>query len=287
MCGRFTQTTPAADVALMFDAMLDPAYSSVPRYNIAPTQTAAIIRELPAREPIAKDSQSRRTQAALPGMLPTASSPASPAGNMSPEPRGNPTERVLSGLRWGLIPRWAKDIKIASSLINARAETVSEKPSFRTAFQRRRCLVPVNGFFEWQPIEQAKIKQPHYLSPSAAAVVANRGATASEHAASQPALFAIAGLWESWKSPENTWLETFCVITTTPNAVMSRIHDRMPVILPAAVWDHWLDPAVTNPAELQPLLQPCDPEWIVDTLVTTRVNNARNEGADLIAQLPA
>jgi putative SOS response-associated peptidase YedK len=179
------------------------------------------------------------------------------------QPRFNiaPTAQVLiirqveaAMVRWGLVPRWAKDPAIGAKMNNARAETVAEKPSFREAYRKRRCLIPANGFYEWK-LEDGR-KQPFYIYPAG-----------SE-------LFAFAGLWESWQSPERS-LETCAVITTQANQKMSAVHERMPVIVPPAQYAHWL-------AGAEGLLQPCPDDAIAIRRVSRAVNNARNEGAQLI-----
>jgi putative SOS response-associated peptidase YedK len=149
-----------------------------PRYNIAPTQTAAVIRQHPT-DPI----------------------------------------RKLSMLRWGLIPSWAKDSSTVASMINARSETASTKPAFSDALKHRRCLIPADGFYEWK--RSGASKQPICFE-------VNDGA-----------LFAFAGLWERWRDTTRTWLKTFSILTTTPNALTSTVHDRMPVILSPDAYDLW------------------------------------------------
>ena len=134
-------------------------------------------------------------------------------------------KRVADLLRWGLIPHWARDQAIGNKLNNARAESVAEKPSFRSAYKQRRCLIPANGYYEWQEVAGA-IKQPWYI-----------------HLKGED-LMAIGGLWESWTHPDGEILRTFCVITTSPNEVMRPIHDRMPVIIGKEYWATWLDPKV-------------------------------------------
>lgn len=162
-------------------------------------------------------------------------------------------------LRWGLVPRWAKDPAIGARLSNARAETVAEKPSFREAFRRRRCLVPASGFYEWKA--EAGRKQPYYVYPA-------RGE-----------LFAFAALWEAWHGPEGV-LESCAILTTDANAVMQTIHDRMPVIIAQRDYSRWLDCAPGR--EVRDLLGPCDPAAIAVRRVSRAVNNARNESAKLI-----
>ena len=163
-------------------------------------------------------------------------------------------------LRWGLIPRWAKDKAIGNRLINARAETVAEKPSFRSAFKQRRCLIVADGFYEWQRLDQGKTKQPYFI-----------------HLKASPP-FAFAGLWESWQDQSNGEVIDSCtILTTTPNPLMSAIHNRMPVILPPAAYAPWLDPTLADPVALAPLLRPFDAEAMASYPVSPHVNNPRHD----------
>jgi putative SOS response-associated peptidase YedK len=160
-------------------------------------------------------------------------------------------------LRWGLIPVWAKEASMGSRMINARSETAAEKPSFRTAFKRRRCLIPADGFYEWRKI--GKRKQPYHI----------------HFTAGRP--FTMAGLWESWsKGPEGT-LETFTILTTAANKAISGLHHRMPVILEGDARELWLDSSVQNPELLSSLLVPHRGASLHLTPVSTLVNNVRNE----------
>ncbi len=171
---------------------------------------------------------------------------------------------VVDELRWGLIPSWAKDTKLAASCINARSETVAIKPAFRSAFKRRRCLVPADGFFEWQP--SGKQKLPWWF-------VRRDG---------EPLLF--AGLWESWQPAENPAVheQTFTILTTTPNATASPIHDRMPVVLSADGATRWLDEA-TTPEQLAALCVPLADEALERHRVSQVVNSARNDSPECVA----
>lgn len=156
--------------------------------------------------------------------------------------RGDDGAGVLELRHWGLIPAWARDRKIAAQTINARAETVAEKPSFRVAFKSRRCLVAADGWYEW--VGPPKAKQPYMFTIDGGAP------------------FAFAGLFESWTDPASKEkVETFNIVTTEPNAVANVVHDRMPVVLPAARYDAWLD-AATPPAELLAMLAPRDIEGL-------------------------
>ena len=180
--------------------------------------------------------------------------------------RHNPKtgERALDPLRWGLVPHWAKDPKIGASLTNARAETVAEKPSFRDAFARRRCLVPVDGFYEWhRPATGAK--QPYAFAHPA------------NEAGDRPVL-ALAGLWESWRDPEGQILRTITLVTTVANGVMAPIHDRMPVILMRENWAGWLGEQAGDPAAM---MRPCADGLLDHWPVSPAVGNIRNQGAEL------
>jgi putative SOS response-associated peptidase YedK len=168
-------------------------------------------------------------------------------------------KRHLRLMRWGLIPAWAKDPAIANRLINARAETVAEKPSFRTAFKRRRCLIPASGFFEWQKTKAGK--QPFYFRPQ------------------DGGLFAIAGLWESWQD-----IETCTLLTTEANQLLEPIHERMPVLLKPEDYDQWLDLKTQGTAALQALLQPFPADQMLAYPVSKRVNNATIDDRECIAE---
>jgi hypothetical protein len=169
--------------------------------------------------------------------------------------------RVAALFKWGLIPGWAKDPAIGNKLANARGETVDEKPSFRNAFKRSRCLIPASGFYEWKTV--AGRKQPYYMHPVGAP------------------LFAIAGISERWQGPEGV-VETCAIITTGPNGVMRDIHDRMPVILAAEHHDAWLDPANQSVASLKQLIKPCADSTMAAYAVSTRVNAPKHDDAGLI-----
>lgn len=167
------------------------------------------------------------------------------------------TTRRLVQLRWGLIPSWAKDPKIGNQCINAKAETVAEKPSFRSAFKKRRCLVIATGFYEWQV--QGRTKQPMWIG------LRNK----------RP--FALAGLWEHWKPAEGEPLETCTIITTAPNDLMASIHNRMPVILAPSSYDQWLDQTFQQAEPLKALLCPFPSDELTAYPVSTLVNNPRHD----------
>ncbi|MEK7323749.1 MAG: SOS response-associated peptidase [Chloroflexota bacterium] len=163
--------------------------------------------------------------------------------------------RKLELLKWGLIPSWAKDPKIGNprSVINARGETLAEKPSFRTALKKRRCLILADGFYEWK--KEGKTKTPMFIQLKDG----------------RP--FAFAGLWEAWKSPENEWIKSCTIITTEPNSLMEKIHDRMPVILPPKAYDLWLTPGELPAEKTLPLLKPFAASQMKAVAVSTLVNN--------------
>jgi putative SOS response-associated peptidase YedK len=175
--------------------------------------------------------------------------------------------RRLDLLRWGLIPSWAKDQNIGHKLINARSETVAEKPSFRAAFRSRRCLIPADGFYEWKAA--GKTKQPiRFTRPDG-----------------KP--FGMAGLWESWTSPEGEIIETCTVLTTEANDVVGPVHHRMPVILAPPTFEQWLVEGVSDVSSLRPLLRPAPNDLLVATPVSQYVNNARHNDPQCIAPAEA
>ena len=190
--------------------------------------------------------------------------PSQPVAAVRAAPAG--TGRELALLRWGLIPSWSKDPAIGNRLINARAETAREKPSFRNAFRRHRCLIPANGFYEWQRRERGK--QPYFVRMR------------------DERLFAFAGLWDRWETPGKDVIETCTILTTTANAILAPIHDRMPVILPAGEYDRWLDPSLKDPGSLAPLLVPFPPEEMLAFPVSPRVNAPSTDDEGCIAPLP-
>ena len=197
-------------------------------------------------------------------------------GHISHAPRYNvaPTQEVLTVIndstenhaqfmRWGLIPFWAKDPSIGQRMINARAETVVEKPSFRKAFQSRRCLIAADGFFEWR--REGKFKVPTRITTKSG----------------EP--FGFAGLWETWKSPDDQLVKSCTIITTTPNALMEPIHNRMPVILSRDAEERWLDPNNSDIAELRELLVPYPAGELEAYEVSTIVNSPRYDNRECIA----
>lgn len=222
MCGRFTLITPAEALAEQFQLFEIP--SLAPRYNIAPTQPVAVVRQVPG------DGQ-----------------------------------RELVLLRWGLVPFWAKDPGIGARMINARSETVADKPAFRAAFRRRRCLVPADGFYEWQRLERGK--QPFYVRLR------------------DEKPFALAGLWEHWEGPDETTVNSCTLLTTEPNDLIRPVHSRMPVILAPKDYDLWLDPGVQKAELLRPLLRPYPSEGMLAYPVSTWVNKPKNDSPRCIEPL--
>ncbi|WP_420644005.1 SOS response-associated peptidase [Candidatus Leptofilum sp.] len=224
MCGRFALMTPTEQLAMQFDV----------------SETAV---------------------EALPPSVPRYNiAPTQPVAAIRLNENGT---RELTFFRWGLIPSWAKDIKIGSRMINARSETVAEKPSFRTAFKRRRCLIPADGFYEWQKLGSGK--QPIFIRP----------------AAGEERPFALAGLWEVWRDSDGSALQTCTILTTTPNELMAPIHNRMPVIVEREDFDLWLNPE-PNPDLGLHLLRPYPAEKMSAYPVSTIVNSPRNDVPECI-----
>jgi len=178
--------------------------------------------------------------------------------------------RVLESLKWGLVPHWAKDPSIGAGMGNARAETVADKPSFRDPFKSQRCLVPVDGFYEWQ--QSTKPKQPFYFTMK------------------DKKPFALAALWDSWKPKAGAPAEwdsiiSFTLITTTPNSIMEPVHDRMPVILDEENYDLWLNPNFRDTQILKHFLKPFPTEKMESEAVSTFVNSTKNQGSQCVEKL--
>ena len=190
--------------------------------------------------------------------------PPQPVAVVRRAERENRRELVL--LRWGLVPAWVNNPASGSRMINARAETVAEKPSFRAAFKRRRCLVPADGYYEWQT--SGGKKQPYLIRPH------------------QERPFAFAGLWERWEGTasdgENGSIESCTIITTEANQLTRPIHDRMPVILDPADYERWLDPAIEDANQLHPLLCPYQSNQLIAERVSTHVNNPRHDDPECV-----
>lgn len=173
--------------------------------------------------------------------------------------RQHPKEpvRQISTMRWGLIPHWAKDASGAASAINARSETAATKPAFRDSLRFRRCLIPADGFYEWKGTGTAK--QPFCFEVAAGN------------------LFAFAGLWDGWKDSNGNWIRTCSILTTTPNALTSAVHDRMPVILDPDAYDLWLDPGMQDVAAISEPMKPYDARLMRCYTVSSRVNHVAND----------
>jgi putative SOS response-associated peptidase YedK len=174
-------------------------------------------------------------------------------------------DREAVFLKWGLVPSWAKDVSIGAKLINARSETVTEKPSFREAFKKRRCIIPADGFYEWQRTNGKK--QPYFFRMQ------------DEHP------FGFAGLWEKWKATDGQVLETCTILTTEANEVLQPVHDRMPVILHSDDYDQWLDADLRKLDLLMELLRPYPSAGMISYPVSTQVNNTNNVGAEILTPL--
>jgi putative SOS response-associated peptidase YedK len=174
----------------------------------------------------------------------------------------NGGDHELTSLQWGLIPSWSKDSAIGYKMINARSETVHEKPSFKQAFHARRCIVPASGFYEWQKAGKEKI--PHYIHLRDGGIMS------------------LAGLWERWKTPEGKELETCTILTTAANSLVKRLHDRMPVILHRAEFDIWLDQDVDDVNRLTELFHPYPSDQLEEYVVTKDVNSTMNDSPDCI-----
>jgi putative SOS response-associated peptidase YedK len=245
MCGRYATARDPADLIEEFGvdrAVVDEQLA--PNYNVAPTDDVyAIVERLDKEQPSA------------------------------------PAERQLRVVRWGLVPSWAKDPKIGSKLINARAETLAEKPAFRKAFAVRRCLLPADGYYEWYLADEAgdlptgkrrtQPKQPYFIR--------NRGG----------GVLPMAGLYEFWRDPladaaADPWLWSSVVITTEATDDLGRIHDRMPMLVEPENWARWLDPRVTDIEGLRELLVPAAPGRLEAYPVSTQVNDVRNDGPQLM-----
>lgn len=175
-------------------------------------------------------------------------------------------ERTLTSFRWGLIPSWAKERKIGARTFNARSETAAEKPMFRSSFTKRRCIIPVDGFFEWE--RRVKGKLPHYIFG----------------ADKKP--LPVAGLWSIWNDPDTDERILSCTILTgTPNGLLEKIHDRMPVIMPRDRWDAWLDPSLNDKETIKTLMDVYPADLMAEYPVSTLVNKVQNNTADLLKPL--
>lgn len=234
MCGRYANSRDDKAIADAFTAVDIVGEPPGPSWNIAPTQHARVVLERVPRD----------------------------------DPDAGPV-RAVRTVKWGLVPSWAKDVKIGSRMINARSETVTEKPSFKAAAGRRRCLVPADGYFEWEKNPDVKGKIPHYL---------HRGGE----------LLAFAGLYELRPDPElpedhpDRWLWTFTILTTTAPDALGHIHDRSPVLIPPDLRGDWLDPEMTDLGGVRALLASAPDPGLDPYEVSTAVNSVNNDGPQLI-----
>jgi putative SOS response-associated peptidase YedK len=241
MCGRYATARKRQELLDEFGIGLDATEDLLEEdYNVAPTKSVPAVLERSSKE----------------------------------EPEQ--VVRQLRMLRWGLVPSWAKDLSVGSRMINARVETVDEKPAFRKAFASRRCLLPADGYYEWYVLdkredEKKPRKQPFFIRPRDGAVMA------------------MAGLYEFWKSPDDEWITTCTVITTSAGSGagddLGRIHDRMPMVVRPDKWDDWLNPALTEAEEVRGLLVPAMAGTMEAYPVAPLVGNVRNNGPELIQPL--
>lgn len=178
----------------------------------------------------------------------------------------NDGSRAAGFFVWGLVPSWAKDPSIGARLINARAETLAEKPAFRAAYKYRRCLIFSDGFYEWQARPGTKAKVPHFIRLKSG----------------EP--FAFAGLWEHWQSPDGSEVRSAAIITTEPNELVSSLHNRMPVILPRQAYVRWLDPSPRSASDLQPLLVPYPASGMEAYPISTQVNSPENDRPEILSK---
>jgi putative SOS response-associated peptidase YedK len=252
MCGRFVSTNSPDRIAAYFGASFDDAAP-------APAETA------PGEPGPAQPTLDENFNVA----------PTNDVYAVVADPRHHDTEHpdvpAVRLFHWGLVPSWAKDVKIGSKMINARSETIAEKPAFKKLFTTRRVLIPMDGFYEWKVVPGQKAKQPMYI----------------HRRDGEP--LAVAGLWSAWRDrdagPDAPWLHSCTIITTSANATMAPVHDRMPVLIPATRWHEWLDPENHDVANLLTLLVPAPDDLLTMHPVSTAVNNVRNKGADLIAEI--
>jgi putative SOS response-associated peptidase YedK len=267
MCGRYASARKRIELLEEFRVERDRVAEPLrPDYNVAPTKA---VYAVVTRDASPSDS------------APPVTPPAEEAGSVVSPPLG--VARELRVLRWGLVPFWAKDPSIGSRLINARAETVHSKPAFRRAFTRRRCLLPADGYYEWQRPDGSESdtpggksggpKQPYYILREDGGPLA------------------FAGLYELWRDPalpddhERAWLWTATIITTSAQDELGRIHDRMPMVIQRDRWQDWLDPAANDPADLIALLAPAASIGLTSYPVSTAVNSVRNNGPELIERI--
>jgi len=288
MCGRFASARKRQELLEEFGVQRDRVTEPLrPDYNVAPTkpvyavvtraprdgddeQAAGPARSGAGHEAGAAEQRDAPEHSAPEAGAPEASAPEASAPEASPLEHGG--VRELRVVRWGLVPFWAKDISIGSRLINARAETVATKPAFRRAFARHRCLLPADGFYEWEKSGDPKkpAKQPYYIRREDGGVLA------------------FAGLYELWRDKDrpdddpDSWLWTATIITTRAEDEVGRIHDRMPMVIEPARWADWLDPTATSAEALHGLMTPAASVHLTTYPVSTEVNSVRHNGPGLI-----
>jgi len=252
MCGRYASSRRPEDLVEEFE--IDRSQVAEPLaadYNVAPTKPVYAVVERPPRDSEAGDP-----------------------------PQAGTVQRQLRTVRWGLVPFWAKDLSIGNRLVNARVETVHEKPAFRRAFASRRCLLPADGYYEWYPTEQRTsagkpLKQPFFIRPADGGVLA------------------MAGLYEIWRDPAkdeddpDRFVWTCTVLTTSAEDAVGHLHDRMPLLVEPDRYAAWLDPTGSAVDDLRQLLVPAAPGRLEAYPVSTRVNNVRNNGPELLEPLQA
>ncbi|MGH8867529.1 MAG: SOS response-associated peptidase [Actinomycetes bacterium] len=243
MCGRYAASSNPDDLVEEFEVdRLATTGPLEPDFNVAPTKPVPVVLVRPARGPTADGRPAREHP-----------------------------ERQLRVVRWGLVPSWAKDPSGAGRMINARVETVAEKPAFRRAFAARRCILPADGYYEWY----APRRQPFFIRPRDGGVLA------------------MAGLYEMWRDPTRAaedpeaWLWTAAVLTTAAQDDLGHLHDRMPLVVGRHQRDAWLDPAAEDPRGLLDMLAPAAPGWLEAYPVSTAVGDVANNGRHLVEPLPA
>ena len=278
MCGRFASARKRQELLEEFGVQRDRVAEPLrPDYNVAPTKPVyAVVTRRP--EDTAKEHgagpESAGPDGAGPDGGPGGAGPDGTTGRQAGEQQAAERAgvRELRVVRWGLVPFWAKDISIGSRLINARAETVATKPAFRRAFARHRCLLPADGFYEWEKSGDPKSsrKQPYYIRREDGGVLA------------------FAGLYELWRDKDrpdddpDSWLWTATIITTRAEDEVGRIHDRMPMVIEPARWADWLDPEATSADALHGLMTPAASVHLTTYPVSTEVNSVRHNGPGLI-----
>jgi putative SOS response-associated peptidase YedK len=267
MCGRYASARKRIELLEEFAVERDRVDEPLdPDYNVAPTKSvyAVLSRVSPAG-----DSDAAAGGAAKGG---AANGGAANGGDSAEGGEAAGATRQLRVVKWGLVPYWAKDPSIGGRMINARAETVDAKPAYRKAFARRRCLLPADGYYEWQPLKlgDKTVKQPYYISRT------------------DGGSLAMAGIYEFWRDRslpddhERAWLCTAAIITTDAPDELGRIHDRMPMIIDKSHWADWLDPASNDPADLRALLVPAVSGGLSWHPVSMQVNSVRHNGPELI-----